>query len=129
MKRISYEEIAREIWVGSHEYFVSQMAVQHWNETRYTFARFKNDMLRHETIVCVRTMRDKWDMMQAKGLIRQTGRRPYDDASINLWALAPYMSASAQALLRGTGPSPVGYMTSILEGRESDTHTYAEVSE
>lgn len=108
MRRITHEEVMREIWEGSTELFVSFLA-DGKNQAKYSFERFRKDMMRHDLLVDNRTIKSKWDSLIAKGVIRETGKR-YTDSALNIWSLMPYMGTdSAKQLLIETGREPVGY--------------------
>lgn len=108
MRRITHDEVMREIWEGSTELFVSLLA-DGKNQAKYSFERFRRDMMRHDLVVDNRTIKSKWDNLIAKGVIRETGKR-YTDSALNIWSLMPYMNTeSARQLLRETGEEPVGY--------------------
>ena len=108
MRRITHDEVLREIWEGSTELFVSFLA-DGKNQAKYSFDRFRRDMMRHDLLVDNRTIKSKWDSLIAKGVIRETGKR-YTDSALNIWALAPYMGTdTARQLLIETGREPVGY--------------------
>ena len=110
----------REIWDGSTELFISNLA-EGKNQVRYTFDRFRKDMMRHDLAVDNRTIKSKWDSLIAKGVIRETGKR-YADSALNIWSLMPFMDTdSAKQLLRETGEEPVGYGVFKPWG-ERDTH-------
>lgn len=108
MRRITHEEVMREVWEGSTELFVSLLA-EGKNQARYSFERFRKDMMRHDLLVDNRTIKTKWDSLIAKGVIRETGKR-YTDSALDIWSLMPYMGTeSAKKLLIDTGREPVGY--------------------
>ena len=108
MRRITHEEVMREIWEGSTELFVSFLA-DGKNQAKYSYERFRKDMMRHDLLVDNRTIKSKWDSLIAKGVIRETGKR-YTDSALNIWSLMPYMGTdSAKQLLIETGREPVGY--------------------
>lgn len=108
MRRITHEEVMREIWEGSTELFVSFLA-DGKNQAKYSFERFRKDMMRHDLLVDNRTIKSKWDSLIAKGVIRETGKR-YTDSALNIWSLMPYIGTdSAKQLLIETGREPVGY--------------------
>ena len=108
MRRITHEEVMREIWEGSTELFVSFLA-DGKNQAKYSFERFRKDMMRHDLLVDNRTIKSKWDSLIAKGVIRETGKR-YTDSALNIWSLMPYMGTdSAKQLLIETGREPIGY--------------------
>ena len=108
MRRITHEEVMREIWEGSTELFVPFLA-DGKNQAKYSFERFRKDMMRHDLLVDNRTIKSKWDSLIAKGVIRETGKR-YTDSALNIWSLMPYMGTdSAKQLLIETGREPVGY--------------------
>lgn len=124
MRRITHDEVMREIWNGSSELFISKLA-EGDNQARYTFDRFRKDMMRHDLLVDSRTIKTKWDSLIAKGVIRETGKR-YTDSALDIWSLAPYMGTeSAKQLLRDTGMDPKGY--GVNTWGERHTHT-AEVA-
>lgn len=125
MKKVSSEEILKEIWENSGEYFISAIVTKNWNHVRYSFARFTTDMAVSELIVDQRTLKGKWDILEAKGVLRDVGKSRYRDASLNLWALTPYMSSSAKKALDDTGRDVTGFVSpySPIRGEsERDTH-------
>ncbi len=111
MQKITSETILREIYEHRVEMFADAMAHHRWNLVEYDFTRFRADMLRHELLSDIKTIKTKWDMLSAQGVIRPYGRKNYDKAELNLWAFVPYMSTQAQSLLIETGREPVGRRT------------------
>lgn len=111
MQKVTSETILREIYESRYEAFASVMAHNHWNLIEYDFSKFRADMLRRELLSDIKTIKTKWDMLAAQGVIRPYGERNYDKAELNLWAFHPYMSPQAQELLLGTGRAAVGRRT------------------
>lgn len=108
MRRITHDEVMREIWNGSTELFVCSLS-EGKNVVKYTFDRFRQDMMRHDLLVDNRTIKTKWDSLIAKGVIKETGKR-YTDSALDIWSLMPYMGTeSAKQLLIDTGKEPVGF--------------------
>ena len=125
MRKITHNEVMREIWNNSSEFFISEMAVHKWNSVKYTFARFKDNMMRNELIVDERTMKLKWDLLQAKGIIKEVGKSGYKDSILNIWAFSNIMGDSARKLLQDTGTEAIGYGINPLSLRETHTETEA----
>lgn len=111
MQKVTADAILREIYDSRYEVFADLMAHNGWNLVEYDFTKFRADMLRRELLSDIKTIKTKWDMLAAQGVIKPYGKRIYDKAELNLWAFAPFMSPQAQALLIETGKAPVGRRT------------------
>lgn len=111
MQKVTSDAILRAIYDLRYEMFADIMANKRWNRVEYSFEQFRTDMLGSELLSDSKTIKTKWDMLAAKGVIKPYGRTKYGNAELNLWAFSGHMAPSALDLLRQTGTEPVSRRT------------------
>ena len=97
MKRITKEQILREIWENRAEQIISVMRDKGWESCPYTYENFKTDIMKHELLVDERTIRTKWELLVNTEVIEITGRNRGD---LKFRAFLPFMPSQAKTVLR-----------------------------